>query len=422
MSESDGGSPEFWLPDKDADKGREPNLFGGRRMVSRAGLVERIVQAFITEHQDSAALREANTNAKRLRLVLDTAQYVLSVESVTLSEDERADLVAQVYSELFGYGPLDALFVDARVTTITLEGAQKASVRYGHGDLTPLPPLFDDIEHFQRIVARLLLDANAELREDRPYLETGLRVGERPVCFNIVAPPVAAEFNVDLRVHPAQPVTLENMVSEDVLSVQAADLLRALVASPYGFVIAGDTESGKTTLLGALLGLIDGASMATVERAGELHLPQGAQRYMPTWHETPISFGGQISAALEQAPQILALDEIRADEPHSIAPLLTQNTTVRQIWSFRSSVEPKRLINSLGMLARRAEVGQGEVLVQALHQRLPFVIALRRTQGRLQLSSIAEWQPDGEVMKYTLLMERQSGELIRTNAAFFRSL
>src|SRR5690349_2211714 len=100
----------------------------GTRMYSIAALLERIVEAF----RDETDARDLTTSAERLTAIRDTTEYVLAVESVRLSQDEKADLLRRAYSALFGYGPLDALFLDERVTTIALNGSEKAAVRYGH--------------------------------------------------------------------------------------------------------------------------------------------------------------------------------------------------------------------------------------------------------------------------------------------------
>src|SRR5258706_10614511 len=152
----------------EVDKLRQPELVPsqlGNRWVSLAALVEQIESAFIEDYgQNSPDLTEADTAAKRLKLVLETANYVISVESVQLSSAEKADVISRAYSSLFGYGPLDTLFADNTITTISLEGADHASVRRGHGDLISIGSIFQNTEHYQRIVSRLVADAGAELR------------------------------------------------------------------------------------------------------------------------------------------------------------------------------------------------------------------------------------------------------------------
>jgi Flp pilus assembly CpaF family ATPase len=388
----------------DADKGREPQLVPGRmgsRLFSIGALLERIVNAFIAEHAfDSPVIREATTEGKRLALILATADYVLATESVVISPEEKADLIRRAYAELFTYGPLDPLFADPRVTTILLEGADKASVRYEHGDLAALGPIFEDEKHLRGVVRRLLLDAGTDLYEHFPIMEVGAQVAGRRICVNLAAPPVTFHLNVDIRVHPAQPPTLAQMVSAGMMPPAAAELLTAIARSPHGVVVVGDTESGKTMLLGALASLAQAVEpLIAVERAGEMLLPPDTRRFTTQWpfdDQPGVTFGEQLAAALQQSPGCIVLDEVRADEPHFITPLLAANPAPRLMWAFRGSADSKRLIAALGMLARRADPLHGEDLVRALYDRLPFVVTVRRSQGKLSVRGIAEWQPGGD--------------------------
>ncbi|NWG15966.1 MAG: Flp pilus assembly complex ATPase component TadA [Chloroflexi bacterium] len=401
--------------------GRQPHLIPGqmgRRLYSMAALAERIEAAFIEEYGlDSPALRQADTPASRLKLVLGTTDYVLAVESVQLAAPEKADLVSRVYSDLFGYGPLDALFLDERVTTIALEGADQASVRYGHADLSALGAIFQDEKHLRRVLKRLLLDAGAEMRDDQPYIETGLQVGDRPVCINLMSPPVTLRLTADIRVHPASPPDANSLIENGFWTAQASTLLKALAASSYGLIVVGEPESGKTTLLGLLAGWLPQPERAlAVERAGELRLPPGVERLAARWPvgDAPgISFGEQIGRALALRPGCLLLDEVRADEPLTIAPLLTMPDAPRLIWSFRGPIFEKRLSSALGMLARRADMSQSEEMVRALYRRLPFVVTVNRLNGALRLWSVGEWQfkhsPDYPT--YVPLMRVEGGAL-----------
>ncbi len=403
---------------KDADKGREPELLPGqmgRRLISIQALLERIEKAFLEEHSEDS-LAEADTSAKRLKLILGTIDYVLAVESIQMSNDEKAKLIGKTYSNLFGYGPLDPLFLDERVTTISLDGPNKAFVRYGHGDLVSTGPIFQDEAHLRRILRRILVDADTDFHDDQPFIETGLRVDNRPVSINIISPPLSFDFNVDIRVHPKNALSLDDLVESGFLTAQAAALLTALMQSPHGFVIVGDTEAGKTTLLSALMQLLPNPNQAiAVERAGELHLPEGVKRLMTVWpgkNDSGLSFGAQIGAALAQKPACLILDEVRADEPETIAPLLSEADAPRQIWSFRGPFDAKRLRNALSMLARRADFAQGEAMVTAMYHRLPFVVTVWRVRGQIHLYSIGEWQfRNSDYPDYVLLMKSEDSEL-----------
>ncbi len=408
-------------PRRDPDKGREPQFVAaqmGARWISLNALAERVEAAFIEEHADhSSALQEADTRAKRLQLVLSTLDYVVASESVQMSSAEKADLVSRVYSAIFGYGPLDALLGDERITTISLEGVDAASVRYAHGQLQALGPIFQSEDQFRRVLRRLLLDANAELRDDQPYIEAGLTAAERPICVNLIAPPVTFQLTADIRLHPKRLPTLSDLVAQDILTEPAAAVLEALMRSPHGVIVVGESESGKTALLNVLATLLPIPEQAlAVERAGEMRLPSAMKRLVVRWPvgaAPGVTFGEQIQAALREKPQVLLLDEVRADEPETIAPLLMEADAPRLIWSFRGAIFAKRLQNALGMLARRADSSGGERLVNALHERLPYVVTLSRGGERLRVAGIGEWQfkHSADYPTYTLLMATEDGQL-----------
>lgn len=414
----------------DADKGREPRLLAGRggtRMFSMAALAERIRDQFMQEYGGTDVLRKADTASKRMRLVLGVTDYVIAIESLSIPSDDKASLMQRVYSELFGYGPLDAYFADPRVTTIALNGVDRAAVRYGSDDLQEVGSLFEDADQLKMIIERLLADAGTDINLDQPVIETGLTIGKRRVSLSVVSPSFSIGLTADMRLHPVTAPTLYDMVQAEQLTAEAADVLRALIRSKYGFVIAGETETGKTTLLNALALELSPVHAAAVERTGEMRLPEAFLSFQPTWGTTeaaPISFGERIYQALESAPECLLIDEVRADEPTSIAPLLTHEDAPRQWWAFRGAPDHKRLQSALGMLARRAEVGAGETLVHALYERLPFVVSVARIQGRLKLFSIAEWQSriDTEYPDYVQLFRYEEGAARRTSANFARWL
>jgi type IV secretory pathway ATPase VirB11/archaellum biosynthesis ATPase len=405
--------------------GRKPTLLPAQpgRVISLGGVIERIVKQFQEDYDStSPALQEADTEVKRRMLVRDVALYVFSVEALHLSHAQQSDIIRRVYSELFGYGPLDALFSDERITTIQLTGAEKVAVRYAPGtDLVPLEPIFDDAAHLRRMLQRLLQAARAEIRPELPAIETGLPLGPRPACVNVAL--FTTQLSADIRLHPAQPPALADLVQQGYVPAAAADFLQALAQSDHGFVIVGDTESGKTTLLSALAQFLpQPESVAAVERAGELRLPAAMRRYPVRW---PVgaapgsTFAEQVTAALAAAPALLLLDEVRSDEGAAIVPLLTADQAPRQIWVFRGTADAKRTRTALAMLARMAHPGQPEAAVAALYHRLPFVVTVKRRRGSLSLREIAEWQwpPGADYPDYVALWSDQGDGVVPTGRA-----
>ncbi|MCB9460059.1 MAG: Flp pilus assembly complex ATPase component TadA [Anaerolineaceae bacterium] len=388
--------------------GQEPHFVTTERgrVVSMAGLAERIVEEFNIEFDEaSQALIEADSEAKRRSLVREVADYVMGVESVQLSLSEKARILQYAYSEIFGYGPLDLLFADPKVTTISLENRQGIAVRFGPGaELVPQNNMFEDWHHVRRTIKRLLKDAGAEIRSDIPIVEAGLRINGRAVNVNVVSPPFSADVMADIRVHPSGVIPLTAWVAHGMMNEVAADFLRRLAQSAYGFAIVGETESGKTALMSTMLSEANlGSELHSVEWAGELLLPEGAHGSKVAWPigDNPgITFAQRIAEALESQPGAIVLDEVRADEAEAVAPLLSYEHNLRQMWVVRGASDSKRIRSGLSMLARRADSAMSEAMVTRLYERLPFVIVLKRRRDRIELVEIAEWQPSADESGY----------------------
>lgn len=388
-------------PDDVASDERKPQFVTSERgrVVSIAGLTERIIEEFHIEYDDdSQALHEADTPTSRRSLLRDVADYIIGIESVQLSLADKAKILQKAYSEIFGYGPLDAYFADPTVTTISLENKPGISVRFGPAsDLIAQDDLFDDWHHVRRTIKRLLKDAGAEIRSDIPIVEAGLTINNRRVSVNVVSPPYSADVMADIRVHPADPIQLDAWVQQGMMPQLAADFLRRLAKSSYGFAIVGDTESGKSTLMSSMLAETNlGEGLRSVEWAGELTLPRGATATKVQWpvgDDDGVTFTERVLEVLDAQPDAVVLDEVRADEAHAIAPLLAYEGQLRQMWVVRGASEPKRIRSAISMLARRADASRAEAMVKNLYEKLPFVIVLKRRRDRLELLEIAEWQP-----------------------------
>lgn len=365
----------------------------GTRMVSMRALVERVVEQFMREFgDDHPAIAAAKTRVDRLKLLRDTVLYIVAVESADLTQADIAALMNEAYSEVFGYGGLDRYLADPSISTITFEGIEKTAVRSGLGDLEPAGRMFEDFAHLQRVLVRMLGDAGTELGHG-PYYEVGLNVFGRRMCLNLVLPPAASLPEGYIRLHPAEPIPLDAFAdSEPVLMA-----LRAIARSPYGVLVVGEADSGKTTLAGALAREATTGSVRSVERAGELALPSDSERFIVQWplgDRPAVSFADMAAAAASGMCDVLVVDEIRADEPAAVLPLLSAAGPKRQIWSFRGTAEVKRLAPALTMLALRAQQAAGHAALPdtTVFDALPFVITLRRRKGKLVITAISEWQ------------------------------
>ncbi len=379
---------------------------GGAGRFSLAALQERIELQLgeeLTGRGD--ILQEIGDEQAQRALIRETADYVLAVESITLTVEERHALYAAVYRSAFGFGPLDDLIRDSEVTEIVVEGADRLFARRGAGELVRVSARFEDTPHLRRIVARILALAGRLPQDEDPVLELGMTLYGRPARLNAVLAPLSPAPHFTLRLHSQTPATLEGLARRGMLDAQGAALLQALIASLHGLLITGDAGAGKTTLLEALLGALPADRPGLlVERAPEIRSPVHVTRPAADG-----SFAEAIAAALAARPAVLALDEARGDEAPELLAALESDT--RLLIVLRGSTEPARLLSALEMLLRRGRPALAEAdLTRWLVTRLPFVILLHGAGDRL---SVSEWQTVEEGLRLAPVLTAAGGTLAR---------
>ena len=181
-------------------------------------------------------------------------------------------LAEAVFAGLFGAGRLQILLDDPSIENVDINGCDEVFVSYADGRRERVGPVAstDDelVEQVQILAAyaglnaRVFDDANPELDlrlPDGTRLSAVRRVTARPA--------------VSLRRHRYPRVFLADLVANGTLTVDLASFLSAVVKARRNVMIAGETDSGKTTLLRALVNEIGRHErLCTVENSLELGL------------------------------------------------------------------------------------------------------------------------------------------------------
>ncbi len=183
-------------------------------------------------------------------------------------ETALRSVLSALQSEIVGAGPLEPLLRDASVTDVLVNGPAEVWVDRGDG-LRRAAVRFADDAAVRRLAQRLAAPSGRRLDDAQPWVDARLDNGVR---LHAVLPPVAPGGTcLSLRIPRPRVFTLDELVSAGTVPPDGAALLARVVASRAAFLITGGTGTGKTTLLSALLSLVDPADrLLMVEDAGEL--------------------------------------------------------------------------------------------------------------------------------------------------------
>jgi pilus assembly protein CpaF len=191
----------------------------------------------------------------RRRLAVEPAELddLLRDESDGIVDDAVFDAMRRdVEAELHGAGPLETLLATPAVTDVLVNGPDDVWLDRGRG-MERAPVSFRDDAAVRRLAQRLAAGAGARLDDAMPYADAVLPDGTR---VHAVLPPLVAHPTISLRVLARRPHNLDALVARAAMPRQIADILRAVVANRLAFVVTGGAGTGKTTLLGALLGTV----------------------------------------------------------------------------------------------------------------------------------------------------------------------
>jgi pilus assembly protein CpaF len=168
------------------------------------------------------------------------------------------------------------------------------------------------------LVERMLQTSGRRVDLSSPFVDSTLPDGSR---LHVVIPDITARhFAVNIRKFTKRIKSLHQLVELGSMTHQAAEFLRMCVLSGQNILVSGATQSGKTTMLNALLsGTRPTERIVTVEETFELDLSArdtvSMQCRQPSLEGTgEIGLRRLIKEALRMRPDRLIVGEVREAE------------------------------------------------------------------------------------------------------------
>ena len=180
------------------------------------------------------------------REVEDTIDEVLLGQEnlVTYPVEVRRRLKRELFDSLRRLDILQKYVEDSSVTEIMINGKDHIFVEQ-NGRLRELDTGFDSLDKLQDVIQQIVAGCNRVVNEASPIVDARLPNGSR---VNIVMNPVALNGPiVTIRRFPDKPITMEGLLQNDSISLEAAEFLEKLVRRSTTFLSAA--EPGAARLL-----------------------------------------------------------------------------------------------------------------------------------------------------------------------------
>jgi len=318
------------------------------------------------------AARDGNNElALREDLValVDAGHAVLKVEpslelpvSIDVSEggrrrdlDDEERVAGAVLARLVGFGELAPYLDDPEVEELWINAPDRIFIaRDGVSERVPLTLTEAQVRD---LVERMLQSTGRRVDLSTPFVDASLPDGSR---LHVAIPDITRRhWAVNIRRFRRGMRDLRELVRLGSFTPQAAEFLHLCVRTGQNILVSGATQSGKTTLLGALLASARPEErIVTVEETFELSLAatdwvalQCRQASLEGTGE--VSLRRLIKEALRMRPDRLIVGEVR--EAEALDLLIALNSGLPGMCSLHanSATEALRKLGTLPLLAGR---------------------------------------------------------------------
>lgn len=242
-------------------------------------------------------------------------RYQIEKHKAPIAEIDIPIVAEQLFSDILGYGPLEKYFNDPEVTEITVNGlvikVQKQGLKYF------VPEKFESIEQGVDLLRRMLATTGGRIDQSMPRVDARLHDSSR--LKGHIAPATPDGLLIAIR-RFRQDIDLDALVKNKAVSAEVLAFLKIAVELRLNIIVAGGTNSGKTTWLNNLASFISPElSIITIENPAELQLQHPDVRRLEyiapnIQGKGEFTMSSAVEDSLRMAPDIIILGEMRGGE------------------------------------------------------------------------------------------------------------
>ncbi len=279
-----------------------------RLSEEETGLVLEIAEEFRRETQK----RDVKGEDDAKQLIRKLLASVCEEQGIELEEDQESYMVQAAYFQTFGLGFLEGLMSDQSLEEIALIGLERPVFVFVRGvGWKKTDVCIDSQDYFVSLVNRIGRNLGRRLTSQQPRLNAVLEDGSR---LHASMPPISA-CELTIRRFGREPFSPFSLLASGTYDAKTMALLSLAVQADLSVIFAGNTASGKTSSLNAMLSFVPSSErMLLIEETPELSLPHPHQIRLLPFPEAGIGMVELVRDSLRMRPDRVVIGEVRTAE------------------------------------------------------------------------------------------------------------
>lgn len=276
-------------------------------------IMNKVKRKINTQFQDKILTESKNKDF--INSLEFTIEKLLENEKSIENVIERKSMTKRILDDILGFGPLQELLEDPKVTEIMVSNWTKVYVERGGSLGLDRNIVFVSDQQLRDIIDKIVQPIGRRIDEMNPLVDARLPDGSR---VNATIPPVSPDgCTLTIRKFAKTKLTGHDYLKFGSLSPQMLEFLEGAIMARANIIVSGGTGSGKTTLLNMLSNYVPGReSIVTVEDSCELQLYQDNVRRLeskPANNEGTgeVSIRDLVKNCLRMRPDRIIVGEIR---------------------------------------------------------------------------------------------------------------
>lgn len=327
-------------------------------------------------------------------------------------------MVGELVARVSGFGPLQPFLDDPAVEEVWINDPSRVFVaRHGRHELTNLILTPAQVTE---LVERMLKSSGRRIDISQPFVDAMLPEGHR---LHVVLEGISRGFSaVNIRKFVLRAARLSDLVELGSLTPRAATFLEASVRAGLNVMVAGGTQTGKTTMLNCLAAAIPGGDrVVSAEEVFELRFPH------PDWvplqtRQAGLEGTGEIrlrdlvKESLRMRPSRIIVGEVRSEECLDL--LLALNAGLPGMGTIHANSAREALVKMCTLPLLAGENISARFVVPTVASSVDLVVHLGIDHHGVRRVDEVVGVPgrvENDVIETETIFERRGGDLARAN-------